>query len=102
MSKGKGYLDLTAEARMLYRAQPTAYNARALQVAVRLDALDWQPIETAPRDVQVLLFCPEDSIYIGEVWTDYTSEDEKPYCMVLEIGEVFPTHWMPRPQPPKE
>jgi len=60
----------------------------------------WQPIETAPRDVEILLLAPERSIYIGECWTDYTEKDEPPYFMVLEIGQIYPTHWMPLPEAP--
>ena len=62
----------------------------------------WMPIETVPRDVEILLLAPERSIYIGECWTDYTEKDEPPYFMVLEIGQIYPTHWMPLPEPPKD
>ena len=68
--------------------------------------MNWQPIETAPKDgTQILAFCP----------------DEEPTCVVVEwlsddhwSGWVFtdevlsdispegpnPTNWMPLPSPP--
>jgi len=62
--------------------------------------MEWQPIETAPRDMSDVLLCSdhEDGEYpisIGffceaGVWIDSTSGDE-----VFNI-----THWMPLPAPP--
>jgi len=66
----------------------------------QFNVLSWQPIETAPRDKLLLMFVPEQSIYIGEAWTDHTSEDNDAFFYVLELGEIYPTHWMPLPAPP--
>jgi hypothetical protein len=63
--------------------------------------MTWYSIETAPKDTPILLFCPENSIHIGECWTNYTEDDNPPFYMNLEIGEIYPTHWMPLPEPPK-
>jgi hypothetical protein len=61
----------------------------------------WRDIETAPKDKDILLYCHDSkSIYIGQCWTNYTEDDNPPYYMVLEIGEIYPTHWQPLPEPP--
>ena len=67
---------------------------------------DWQPIETAPRDEQVLVIYLEpffghmaqniDTAYLdsgSNIWAFYMTE--KP----IVGGGV--THWMPLPEPPK-
>lgn len=45
-------VNLAEEARMIYECQPTAYNARALQIAVMLenivDKIKWDSSRTAP------------------------------------------------------
>lgn len=76
--------------------------------------MDWQPIETAPKDgTEVILFYPgmkvqfriggwlvSETIHNGktiskhEQWTSdsFFSSKESAYC---------PTHWMPLPESPK-
>ena len=61
---------------------------------------EWKPIETAPEDSEILLWDGK-GIYIGECWPDCRGDDSQPYFIVLEIGQIFPTHWMPLPEPPK-
>jgi hypothetical protein len=63
---------------------------------------EWQPIDTAPRDTQILLFVPPSGVYIGEGWTDHTRDEKPAYFYDLEVGEIQPTHWMPLPAPPKK
>lgn len=58
--------------------------------------MEWRPIETAPEDEFVLVWCPD---YNGEdrhviaIWGCVTGWWPK-YC--------GPTHWMPLPEPPEE
>lgn len=65
--------------------------------------MDWQPIETAPKEGQILLCC----MTPGE-W----SRRKPGYMGVDEWDEAIgwgsfnkhhfpPTHWMPLPEPPK-
>lgn len=63
------------------------------------DAVRWQPIETAPINKDVLLYCPyrgianEERIELGCAVSEHNS-----------AGSIhsWATHWMPLPQPPEE
>ena len=64
----------------------------------------WQPIETAPRDEQILLY--------GHYWSDQQGMMQKPLIGMWNANAcrweaawmcwfgVRPTHWMPLPQHP--
>ena len=116
-------MNLTKEAKMIYRAQPTAYNARALQIAVRLDdrakKLEWQPAHTAPDDRPILAAWKTDDgrIVISQIWkqvqfpsVDSDMEDAlgMPSIIVTwsfdydgeDILHYEPTHWMELPAAP--
>jgi len=59
--------------------------------------MTWQPIETAPKNKDILLYCPEyKSIYIGQ----NCEEENYTYFGVSQIGEVYPAYWQPLPEPP--
>jgi len=71
--------------------------------------MEWQPIETALKDVDILLYTKNIGIVRGK-WDDQEfHKNPKPYwsndrCMLLGVGFVRndqPTHWMPLPPPPK-
>lgn len=65
---------------------------------------EWQPIETAPTDKEVLLAClGHDGLRIGQkMYTEDTKSDLLNTCWVIaSSGNVCqPTHWMPLPKPP--
>lgn len=74
---------------------------------------NWQPIETAPKNGEiVLLYRPTAERTWGKVtlgmWeSDSYSKNPRPYWQIwLKIGCVSesrawePTHWMPLPEPP--
>ena len=67
-----------------------AENARLRQ------AQAWQPIETAPRDGEILGFWPGGCTVIQ--WFVPS------YCWVDEAGDITGifTHWMPLPEPPQD
>ena len=76
--------------------------------------MDWQPIESAPKDgTPVLLFDPVFQRHIGsfvEEWykTEYVPEHrtytrQKWVCWSNRTNLDFkPTHWMPLPEPPTD
>lgn len=76
----------------------SVYNVELIQQAFDAhDAAKWQPIEkyTGDGGVDLLLWAEcYDSQFIGHLvegtWT------------VNDFDEVYPTHWMPLPKPPKE
>lgn len=57
--------------------------------------IDWQPIETAPRDRDFLAYIGNG--YIGRArflnGKFFTADN-------LGFGDTEPTHWMPLPEPP--
>ena len=58
--------------------------------------MEWQPIETAPKDGRNVLIFNEDGIEIGW-WSRGTSE----WCRQdMYLSTAQPTHWMPLPAPP--
>lgn len=68
-----------------------------------LQDVQWQPIETVPRDMEVLLY-ENGAMYKGQYW--YYCEDEKRMFFDCDCGQYIasspkPTHWMPLPQPPE-
>lgn len=69
--------------------------------------MDWQLIETAPRDGTSILLWDGRSVFEGG-WFDSWYGDESGACwMAANLDEeygaaVFPTHWQPLPPPPNK
>ena len=71
--------------------------------------MKWQPIETAPKDKDILLFCPRLGVVRG-CWNDCKyHKNSKPYW-TNDRADIFgvrytksdqPTHWMPLPDAPE-
>ena len=70
--------------------------------------MEWQPIETAPKDTDVLLYCPRRGAVRGR-WDDnqyarvprpYWSNDRERIFGSRETRIDQPTHWMRLPAPP--
>jgi hypothetical protein len=57
-------------------------------------AQQWQPISTAPKDRTEFLAWYSSYIHIA-----YCSG--KKFYRISSNDQIFPTHWMPLPQPPK-
>lgn len=83
--------------------------SEALAAIEELEARNqWQPIETAPHDTEILVFMDEEiyearlDTYGGKIkgWTfpmaDYHG------CGCCSGSNDLPTHWMPLPQPPEQ
>jgi hypothetical protein len=64
------------------------------------DMSDWQPIETAPMDTDVLLFEPDSYIFVGSGWESAFNDDD-PYWCASGGPRSFPTHWMHLPELPE-
>ena len=70
--------------------------------------MEWQPIETAPKNADILLYCPRRGVVCGR-WSDeryatkpkpYWTHDRERLFGVRETREDQPTHWMPLPEAP--
>lgn len=70
--------------------------------------MTWQPIETAPKDGDVLLYCPRRGVVRGRWDTSKYAKKPRPYwtndreCLwgIAATRDDQPTHWMPLPSPP--
>jgi len=81
--------------------QTLAENARLKAEVERLrKAGEWQPIETAPKDMTRVLGYVEE--YIVVMWWFTYSNGRSCWETVDGESEVDPTHWMPLPKPPQE
>ena len=62
---------------------------------------EWQTIDTAPQDgTEVLLYCPQEPGDDEPVTLGLFERGE--WCALQEHWpQLFPTHWMPKPEPPK-
>jgi hypothetical protein len=68
---------------------------------------EWQPIETAPINVEIMLLDTESTIRIGRKYGDWNGALKSE----LDFGDYsatfyyprdnLPTHWMPLPKPPE-
>ena len=68
--------------------------------------MDWQPIETAPKDGTGILACDATG-WVGEVswWRQWYNDENNPGWMIANCDEEYggyvqATHWMPLPSPP--
>jgi hypothetical protein len=86
-----------------------AYDYLVSQIGIPRNA--WQPIETAPKDKYVLVFCESHGVCVSFYTQGIDTEsdvirdgwfspgrDNRDEMMVLD-GPV--THWMPLPEPPE-
>jgi len=64
----------------------------------QLERVGWQPIETAPRGKEILVYC-EGCEGIGIAWLNKYGDIVIPEPQA--IGHESLTHWMPLPPPPK-
>lgn len=62
---------------------------------------EWQPIETAPKDGTQ--FLGWDQGYFIVVYWEIDDDVEEDQCWRISYSGdlMFPTHWMPLPEPPK-
>ena len=69
--------------------------------------MNWQPIETAPKNDKVMFIAIAVGVKVTPESVPYTTD---PWCVWQDVnrGEFVrwphrfrPTHWMPLPEPPK-
>ena len=60
----------------------------------------WQPIETAPKDSEILVWDGKDIWLVETEFGMYPKENGCGCCSSSVHYEA--THWMPLPKPPKE
>lgn len=65
--------------------------------------MNWQPIETAPREDDLCIFawCPDAHGYIVVAWQSDDLVKGGGWFGLEDYTLVHPTHWMPLPEPPK-
>lgn len=70
--------------------------------------MEWQPIETVPKNTEVLVLMNGDVFQAIQVWEggyeqwvhwDFPFADAHG-CGCCAGGRDYPTHWMPLPNPP--
>lgn len=82
-------------------------------------SMRWHPIETAPYDVEMIIYDPNQIIHkiaVAQRWSEYPdffSEDYRGFMvqgvgvrdedgnMTIDYLKYEPTHWMPLPARPK-
>ena len=64
--------------------------------------MEWQPIETAPKDwTDVILFDPACETGKDVVVGYFSHSDGGDNCWKAYGMMIDPTHWMPLPEPPR-
>jgi hypothetical protein len=74
----------------------------------KIMTVDWQPIETAPKDQKIyLMFWRDGAFDVGSYCADKYAKNPKPYwnSWKIQLGITWmrknvPTHWAPFPQGP--
>jgi hypothetical protein len=62
----------------------------------------WRPIETAPKDKDVLVYQPSENIVISAFWQeDGYFHGWMNWSCRSDGWQLAPTHWMPLPEPPQ-
>jgi hypothetical protein len=68
-----------------------------LEVKRLNEALEWQPIETAPKDGTIVLLVIDHGKWGEKVWTGLWDDG---WMVIYGKARNAPTHWMPLPAPP--
>ncbi len=75
-----------------------AFTAQAARIAELEAASAWQPIETAPKDGEILIWVNIGSGYpVSSQWSDKKRHWTAPF---FNDGYPSVTHWQPLPSPP--
>lgn len=64
--------------------------------------MTWQPIETAPKDIlKPVLLWTDSGLFLGFRFPGFAQVRDR-WVQADVLDEVYPTHWMPLPEPPEE
>lgn len=69
--------------------------------------MDWQPIETAPKERNRLLLGWDPHLLCGQgchriiIWATYLAENRDCWMSFEAVFPAMVTHWMPLPEPPE-
>ncbi len=70
-----------------------------------VDNPHWRPIETAPKDREILLFVAETGEQFAAFWGTDPEDGDTQWVFARGQGISFivrdPTHWLPLPTPPQ-
>lgn len=80
-------------------ARESKYNADILRARLT-SAVTWMPIDTAPRDGTLVMVYVKSKI--GDTWIDVGRYTGGKHKWLSGSDVIYPTHWQPLPQPPKE
>ena len=92
-------LKLASEVGIKIADEVTRLKAEVERLRALSENSEWQPIETAPKDMTRVLGYVEESVVVMW-WFSYSSHDYGCWETVDGESEVDPTHWMPLPKPP--
>ena len=63
--------------------------------------MTWQPIETTPKAFKPVLLWDGEDLFIGFHSPGYEPMLDR-WVRADAFDDVWPTHWMPLPEPPEE
>jgi hypothetical protein len=83
------------------------WQAVADAVVAAHEARRWQAIETAPKDVSILIYVPDYDHYgpgiLRAIWVRGERWHTTCWASGRDLGSCYtPTHWAPLPAPPQE
>jgi len=90
-------------------ATPEHLSTSKIEEDYHMREVDWQPIESAPKDIPIQFFIPEESNEINPNIVSCYWEPQQDSWIVCFAGEKLslhfsskPTHWRFLPDPPKD
>ena len=87
--------------RIVLRVPNQQINAQRLGTATEPEiSMNWQPIETAPKDATVLIG-DAGGVHVAFWWETTTGYSGWTVCGPAPQEQFNPTHWMPLPEPPE-
>ena len=95
--------------KLIGKADSTRIAAELTEAADALEAGPWMPIETAPKETEVLVWFGPVVGVKSATYTELFGDDVWFWCVtdgkfdphpVRRYCDPYPTHWMPLPTPP--